>query len=408
MKSYNNEIFCIFCNMEEILYRYNPHWDKTIELPGLKERKRTLTALKAHLNSKYIILITGLRRIGKTSLLKLLIKLLIQEYRVSPKYIFYISLDDYLLAKQNILEIIDAYRKIHKIKFTEKVYLFLDEITYKEDFQIQLKNIFDSQHAKIFASSSSASLIKRDKPYLTGRNMVYEVLPLDFTEYLQFREISISKSDEHIREKLFEEYMQTGGIPEYVLHKKTEYLRDLVDDIIYKDIGAVHNIKNIQVLKDYFLLLMERAGKQISLNKLAAILRISPDTSRRYFELFTDSFLIFPVLRYGTTNEKLLSAKKIYAPDLGIRHLFTGFRDIGSFFENYVYLKIKKFNPFYLYTGKTEIDFLIEKTALIEAKYQQEPLSEKQQELFDAYEIPEKHIVRNHRMIEQVTDGLSS
>ena len=86
---------------------------------------------------------------------------------------------------------------------------------------------------------------------------------------------------------------------------------------------------------------MERAGKSISINKIASILQISPDTSKRYLEYFSNTYLIYLMSRHGKTNERLLSAKKVYAPDLGIRTSFTGIRDKGSLFENYVFLNIK-------------------------------------------------------------------
>ena len=75
--------------------------------------------------------------------------------------------------------------------------------------------------------------------------------------------------------------------------------------------------------------------------------------------LFEDTYMILPVARYGKTNEKILSPKKIYAPDLGIRNFITGFRDKGSAFENYVLLKIKKAQPEYVYRDGIEIDFYL-------------------------------------------------
>jgi uncharacterized protein len=288
------------------------------------------------------------------------------------------------------------------LKFEEKVYLFLDEITYKDDYEIQLKNLVDSQNVKIIASSSSASLLKRKKPYLTGRNIIFEILPLDFEDYLFFKNINISKSDEHLTQGYFEQFMKTGGIPEYVLSHNDLYLKELVDDIIYKDIAAANNIRDIQLIKDYFLLLMERAGKTPSLNKIASILGISPDTSKRYMELFADTFIIHQLSRFGKTNERLLSAKKVYASDLGIRVLFTGFRDIGSLFENYIYLKIKHLNPSYIYQDKTEIDFYTENKLLIEVKYHDMVLSEKQQKLFDNFPATARYIIRNYKEIAAV------
>lgn len=380
--------------METLFYRYNTWWENVFELENIIERADILTLLKKQLATKQVVFLTGLRRVGKTTALKLFIKHLITKEEIDPRYIFYISMDDYLLSKNTILEIVEEYRKIQKISFKKKVFLFFDEITYKPDYELQLKNLYDSQQVKIYASSSSASVLRSKKSYLTGRNTIMEILPLDFDEYLKFKKISISKGDAHLREKYFEEYLNTGGLPEYVLHGNIEYLKELVDDIIYKDIIAMHNIREHQVLKDFFILLMERAGKMASINKIAHILNISPDTAKRYLQMFVDAYLIYLVPRYGKTNEKLLAPKKIYAADLGIRVLFTGFRDKGSLFENYLYFKIKNRVPCYLYEDGVEIDFLTKDNTLIEIKYEGE-MSAKQNRLFENFKADKKIIIKN-------------
>lgn len=382
--------------MEELFYRYNPWWEKSFELKGVINRPNPLNELKKQFSTKDIVFLTGLRRIGKTTLLKLFIEYLLVEKSIDPKHIFYISLDDYSLLKTSIHEIVEEYRKIHKISFKDKIYLFFDEIVYQDKFEQQLKNFYDNQNVKIYASSSSASILKSKKPFLTGRYKIVEILPLFFEEYLDFKGIKVGKSDKHLLEKYFEDYLETGGIPEYVLRGEMEYLKELVDDIIYKDIAAVHQVKNPQILKDFFLLLMERAGKQCSLNKMANILGISVDSAKRYLDMFRDTFLIYTLPRCGKTNERLLSAKKIYAADLGIKSLFTGFRDKGSFFENYVYLKIKDKNPCYLYKDGLEIDFLTEDKTLIEVKYNHE-MDQKQQRLFRETPASKKILINSYK-----------
>lgn len=381
--------------MEELLYRYNPWWEGVYDFPNVKERPTVSNILKKELTSRSIVFLTGLRRVGKTTLMKSLIQTLLSE-GINPKHIFYITLDDYTLGKETLLTLIEQYRVMHKLIYADQLYLFFDEVTYQKDFEIQLKNLYDQQKVKVFASSSSASILKTKKPYLTGRHITIEVLPLDFHEYLAFRDITIKKSDNHLLEKYFEEYLQTGGMPEYVLNQNVGYLKNLVDDILYKDIAAHHNITNTQLLKDFFLLLMERAGKVVSINKLAHILDISPDTARRYLQMFSDTYLIYLIPRHGKTNEQILAPKKLYAADLGIRTFFTGFRDKGSLFENYVYLKLKSRNPHYIYTEGIELDFFTEDKELIEVKYNA-VLSLKQQVLFDTTKAQKKKVITSLR-----------
>ena len=388
--------------MLDVLNRYNPWWDKGYSFKDMIDRSFASQKIISHIDSKHIVFLTGLRRVGKTTLLKLTIKYLINN-GISPENILYVSLDDYLLLKYNIREIIEEHRKINKISRSKKVYLFFDEITYKKDFELQLKNVYDSDNAKVFASSSSSSLIKQNKALLTGRHYTLEVMPLDFNEYLTFKNITVKKTDSHLNEGYFEDYMKDGGLPEYVLEGNPDYLKELVDDIISKDIAAMHNVRNTGILKDIFLLLMERSGKQVSLNKMAKILQLPVDSTRRYFEMFLSTYLIHAIPRFGKTNETVLAPKKIYSADLGMRTLFTGFRDKGSLFENYVFLKIKGQNPSYVYKDKIELDFMTEGKTLIEAKYNYK-MTDKQKLLFEETKAKKKVLVDKYYKVEEIAD----
>jgi predicted AAA+ superfamily ATPase len=378
--------------MENLLYQYNPWWESIVSDKDIIPREKYLAKLRSYLDRKQIIILTGLRRVGKTTLMKLLIKELI-ENNIDANRVLYVSLDDYLLHKNSISDIINEFRKIHKLKVEEKVFLFFDEVTYKNDFQIQLKNIYDNQNVKIFTASSSASLLRDKKASLTGRSITLEIEPLDLEEYLYFNGIEIKKRDSQLYKTYFLEYIKVGGLPENVLDPNREYLMNLIEDIIQKDITAFYGIKNHQIVRDYFTLLMERSGKQLSINKIGKILNISPDTSKRYLSYFESTYLIHLLPRWGKTNHKLLSSKKISASDLGKKHLFLGERDFGSYFENYIYLKLRnKKKLYYLYEDKIEIDFYTEDKILIESKFYSE-LNKKQEKLFFDFPAENKIVI---------------
>ncbi len=381
--------------MRDALYQYNPWWEDEYQLDAIIPRTKYIELLKQRVESEQIIFLTGLRRVGKTTLMKLLIRELIEEYQVEKTHVLYVSLDDYVFRDNNILDIVDEYRKIHRLSVEEKVYLFLDEVIYKEDFHQQLKSLFDRQNTKIFASSSSSIRLKDRKAFLTGRSYIIEVGPLDFNEFLYFKGISVAKKDRKLLEPYFHDYMRTGGIPYYVLRDEREFLVGLVDDIIYKDIVSEHGIKNPQMIRDYFLLLMERSGKQLSVNKIANILGISVDSSKKYLSYFNDTFLIHLLSRYGNTNEKILSPRKIYCGDMGIKYSFTGLRDPGSYFENYLFLKMKHHDIYYVYQDGIEIDFYLRDIdLLVESKYNSE-MNLKQKELFHEFKAGEKLLINS-------------
>jgi len=388
---------------EHVYMEYNPWWEQEYKATSFIDRPEVLEKAERWVRDKSIIILTGLRRVGKTTVMKLLIKKMLQQ-GIKPEEIFYVSLDDYALNSLSILDIIEEYRAQHRLSVDRKVYAFLDEITYKDNFQQQLKTLHDRQNVKIIASSSSTSVLKDRSAFLTGREIVIKIFPLEFEEFLLFRNIDIKKRDAHLEEKYFEEYLQTGGLPGYVLNPEREYLQTLVDDIIFKDIIAYHNIKNHQVIKEFFFLLMERAGKQLSINKIANILKISPDSAKRYLNLFEKSYLIYSISRHGSTNEQLLAPQKMYAADLGIRHLYTGFRDKGSIFENYIFLFIQnRSHQFlnYIYENGIELDFFIDKRLLVEVKYNRE-LKDKQELLFKNFPVKDKLAIKNRKDIKKL------
>lgn len=376
----------------DLYFDYNPWWEGAFQLDNVVNRPAVLDKMEKFFESRSIVFLTGLRRVGKTTLMKIFIQQLIAR-GINPKHIFYISLDDYVLDDKSIIDIVNDYRKIHKLSVDKKVFFFFDEIGHKEKFHQQLKNLYDRQNVKIYASSSSSSILKDKKAYLTGREFILEVLPLDFQEYLEFKKISIKKRDHQLLETYFKEFLQTGGIPEYVLYRQREYLQNLVDDIISKDIIAYHNIRNRKILKELFKILMGNVGGPVSVYKISNTLKTSSETISRYLQLLEETYLIYLVPRYGSTNQMIVSPKKIYAADIGIRNLFTGSTRKGSAFENYVYLKIKDFDPVYVLENQAEIDFYLNNNVLVEVKLN-EDIKDKQKELFKKFRARHKRVVR--------------
>ena len=385
-------------HIETLLYQYNPWWETGYRLDKVILRESVLSKIRPLLFAPDVIMLTGLRRVGKTITMKCLIDYLITEKQVKASHCLYVSMDDYQLSQLSLFDVLDVYRQVQRIAVKESIYVFFDEITYLKDFQIQLKNLYDRGNVKIIVSSSSSSVLRDDSAHLTGRKRIVEINPLDFEEYLLFKNIQINNADQSLFNAHFQDYMQVGGMPEYVLNGDREYLVNLIDDILMKDIVAYHNIRTPEIIKEFFILLMERAGKQISLNKIANILNISPDTAKRYLTMFEQTYLIYLVPRFGKTNETMLSAKKVYATDMGMRHVITGFRDKGAIFENIVLMKIKQYKPKYVYESKQEIDFAFKNT-LLEVKYHRD-IKSKQKAVFDALPFEKKSVIKDYRSLQ--------
>ncbi len=375
-------------NLEAELYKQNPWWERKFEDESIP-REAYLKEIDKNLSHKEIIFLIGLRRIGKTTIMKQFIKRLLKK--VSPENIFFINLDSFTLSNLSIHGLIEEYRKIHKKSSKGLFYLFLDEVTSRENFEQELKSLYDNENIKIICSSSIATMMRDKKASLTGRTRTIEVMPLTFQEFLIFKKAKIGKADRSALEGYFRDYMRVGGIPYYVLTEDKEYLNELVQGIIYKDIIAYHKITGEKAIKDMFVLLCRRVGKPTSYNKLAQILKISVDSVKRYVGYFEKAYLFYTLDKYAKSyNEKVTSPKKVYIGDIGIKNLITENKDLGASYENLVFLKIKNLNPAYYLQDAAEIDF-ITKDMLIEAKFNRE-MDEKQKELFKKIKIKKKII----------------
>jgi len=376
-------------DLAEELFKFNPWWENAYR-PDFVPRPQYANFLKKNQANPDIIILTGIRRVGKTTLMKLFIAGLLET--LEPRFILYASLDSIALEKFSIGEILREYRKIHGLKLADRTFLFFDEVAYRPKIHQELKNFYDAENVKIFASASSASILRDTRGFLTGRTRMLEVLPLDFAEFLAFRKLQPLQAERYLLEKYFEEYLQTGGIPEYVLSGDVSYLDNLIESIIHKDIIAFHHVRDVTGVKDFCRLLMERVGKQFTINKSAKIFGVSPDTMRRYLEYFTRTFFVYTVERCGKLNERLRSPKKLYAADVGIRNHMTGYRDKGAIFENLVFLKIKHQNPCYVYQNGVELDFFAQ-GMLMEVKLERD-FTLPQKALFEAFKAKKKILIQ--------------
>jgi predicted AAA+ superfamily ATPase len=375
--------------LEAELYKQNPWWENKFEDKSYP-RKKYISQIWANMKSKDIILITGLRRIGKTTIIMQTIRKLL-ESNFKPEDMLFLRLDAFNLLEFSIHQLIEEYRKIHKKSSADFIYLFLDEVSSRDNFEEELKSLYDDGNIKIICSSSIATLMRDKRAKLTGRTRTIEVMPLNFQEFLEFKEAKISKPDSAKLESYFRDYLRIGGVPYYVLTEDKSYLNELVESIIYKDIIAYHKITTEKTIKDLFILLCQRVGKPMSYNKIAEILNISVDSAKRYIGYFEKAYLFYVVDRYSkSANEKLTSPKKIYIGDVGIKNSITGFKDLGASYENLVFLSIKDKNPAYYLDNSIELDF-ITADSIIEAKYNQD-LDKGQKQLFNSLKIKNKII----------------
>jgi len=357
----------LYLSMEDILYRSNPWWTEDFRAPGIK-REDYLSKLYNLKNTKDVVLITGLRRVGKTTLMYQLIELLIKN-NIDPKRILYVSLDNIALREYSILDIIDEYRRIHSLKHKDFVYLFLDEVHTKKDYELQLKNLYDMGSSKIYASGSASLDIIMRSPHLTGRQRIIRIYPLNFKEFLRFTGNEISPADSHLYPSLAEDYAKIGGLPEYVKTRDLNYIQSLLDTIIYRDIAGAYGIRNVEKLVDTLAFIAQSVGSPISLRKISRCVGISKDEVSKIIRLFREANLIYTIEREGKISERKISPKKLYLADTGFFTVLVDKINFGAIVENLVYLKLRPCGEVRYYRSSgCEIDFVRGKNAW-ESKY---------------------------------------
>lgn len=338
----------------------NPWWASTNVELGI-ERTGYLAQIDQKIKNPQILFLLGSRRVGKTRILLQYVYRLIKS-GLPPKKILFLSLDN------SNLENFDWFSYISQSDFQ---FVVLDEVHSFPKWAQILKSLYDlpGRQFKLLCSGSSSRAIEDNKAYLTGRGSNIFVSPLDFNEFKQF-----STSENYLAD-----YLCFGGYPEFVLEREPNYLNELVQDIVEKDIVKIHKVRNRQYFLDICQIMAKQIGYKSSANKVANVLGIDNKSVDHYIQYLKEVKLIDSIYQFTpSANKRLYAPKKYYYHDLGMRNSFVGFSDIGSLAENAIYLKLVKThgnkNIFYLNDDLgNEVDFVItlgdSRVFLVESKY---------------------------------------
>lgn len=350
----------MYAPMDSVYYALNPWWEGKEIATGIS-RDAYLKKITTYLTRKQIEIFIGSRRAGKTTLLKQIIKTLLQT-DASRTDIFYLALDHPVLSSLPISEHVRNMRKMFMHPRDRKLYLFLDEVQESPQWEAELKTMYDLEPFKIFCTGSTSSLIARQAGKLTGRQIVSAVFPLSFQEFIRFRGETPSLSEDYKYEQLADDYLSIGGYPEQVLNPSHEYMANLVEDILARDLTRLYPIKKSHVLKDLLRLIGASTGSRTSFNKLSKVLGLSVDTVKEYISYLEMAFLVKPLEKWTTScSERIYSQKKIYLWDNGVKTLLTGPGDEGSRAENAVFMELQRngISCGYYAESEREVDFVV-------------------------------------------------
>ncbi|SKB49104.1 ATP-binding protein [Dyadobacter psychrophilus] len=339
--------------------------------------------LLEHLSRRQITVLTGMRRTGKTSLLKQLLA----ESDISQKLYYDLErIDNRAFFAQPNYEGIIAALKLQGVDFSKKVLIAIDEIQLLRNLPSVIKYLYDHYDIKFIVTGSSAYYMKNQfSESLAGRKKIFELFPLDFGELLAFKDVNaiplnfdqaatyVPSEYERLR-VLYDEYINFGGFPEVVLAKSEDEKKDLVKDILSSyinyDLSVLADIRSPIDIFTLIKLLSIRVGTKLDISKLASMTSLSRNLVENYLDLLEKSYLIrtIPVLSRSPDRE-IVKAKKVYFLDNGIASL-SGELGSGSKFENAVFNQLLHKGEVAYYQLKTgrEIDFIVDKEYSFEVK----------------------------------------
>lgn len=323
------------------------------------------------LHSPEAVVITGMRRVGKTSLLHYI------EEKLASDNTLFLDLENPLNRKyfeETDYDMIVTQFQFLGLDTSRQAYVFLDEVQYLTVLPSIVKYIGDHYTIKFFLSGSSSFYLKNHfTESLVGRKYIFELFPLNFSEFVQMKDptlnvsaigTSISESVFSRVNRLFEEYLQYGGFPGVALknsHAEKELaLEDIFSSYFQLEVLQLGEFRKPNSVRDLILLLMERVGSKIDTQKLSSELGITRATTERYLDFLEDTYFISRISPFSRSRDsEIRSAKKVYLCDTGLLRKFSRVSE-GACFENTVFniLRLKGSVGYYQRKSGVEIDFI--------------------------------------------------
>ena len=340
-------------------------------------------SLKAHLSDNQVTVITGMRRVGKTTTLKFLLD---QIPHSNKLYLDLERLEDRAIFKQENFSEIQADLEVKGLDFSLPTVLVLDEIQLVPEVASFIKYYHDHFQVKFIVSGSSSYYLRnRFTESLAGRKRIFELFPLDFIEFLRFKEIAYNpllttKLSSYRRtvyaqfKSQYEEFIQYGGFPEVVLSpsidRKEGLLSDVLNSYIELDIKLLSDYSVVDDLYRLVSLLAARIGQKMDYSKLGSILGINRHKLKDYIHLLERTYFLHLIKPYsGSIDRAIAKQPKVYLADTGLVNQLAQIEG-GAIFENSIALQLKslgKLNYFQLKTGQ-EIDFILNEEYAFEVK----------------------------------------
>jgi len=335
-------------------------------------RKYYIDKMKAYADTEQVVVLTGVRRAGKSTLMLQYIGKLKKE-GIEPQDTLYVNFEDPRfydeLSLKLLQDIYEAY--FEKLEPKGTPYIFLDEIQHIPAWEKFVRSLHERKEATIFVSGSNSKLLSDEfGSSLTGRHLMINVFPLNFKEFLHFNGLEIKNELDLIAERikikrLLRNYLEFGGFPKVVLSakEKQEILLQYFVDIITRDIVERHKIRKPDKLRALAKYYLTNNSSLITFNSIRKYLELPLDTVERFSYFLEAAYMVFFNKKFAySLKEQEVNPRKVYAIDTGIRNVvsFRFSEDIGRLYENMVFLHLKQTKrEIFYWKNKAECDFMV-------------------------------------------------
>ena len=333
------------------------------------KRNIYLGRIRRFIDKPVIKIITGMRRVGKSCFLKLVMAEL-RENGVADDQIIYINFDSLEFDHLRHFKALNDYVLKQSARTDNaKLYLFIDEVQEVADWEKCIESLFSDGRFDIYMTGSNAHMLSSElATKISGRYVEFPIYTLGFSEYLQFmnKDIADAKAE-------FNSYMIFGGFPalmHFDLDREVvyQYISSIYNTILLKDVVKRNRIRNVALLENITKYAFDNIGNLLSAKKLSDYLKsqrmsIGVETVINYLEYICATYALHKVQRYDIKGKRVLEVhEKYYLGDIGLRNAIIGYRegDIGGVLENIVFLELLRrgYNVSIGKLGDAEIDFI--------------------------------------------------
>ncbi len=328
--------------------------------------RQALSRISSKVKLPHVIVITGLRRVGKSTLMRQIINKFYND-----RNFYYINFEDERLLGFSSNDFNLIYEALLELYGKQTVF-FIDEVQNIPDFETFVRRFYDNGF-KFFLTGSNAQLLSGEiATKLTGRHIDFYLPPFSFAEFLELKGHKLQPDDLYITDKrveickLFDKYLEMGGMPEFLKYEDIEILQAVYNDIVLKDIVQRYNVHNVAEIKQLYRFLIANFSRKYSYNSLRKATGIgSTSTVIKYLNYLENAFFIREISKFSFSQKAVnQSEKKVYIVDNGFIRAISPVvtRDRGWLLENMVFNYLSELGDVYFYSGKNECDFIVKST----------------------------------------------